>query len=143
MAQRDSTDQLEVIDEEAQALVCSICLDLLHEPVTLLCGHTYCFPCLFRLRNVQECPACKEKWTNWPKPNYVLADLISRKYPTRCALREKERSEEATQRHKELEQTIERNKAHRVPILTQELKLFLVAILLAVLFWWKEKYGPR
>jgi len=141
----DSSNDLEDIDDESQSLICAICYELLFEPMTLPCGHTYCFTCLCKLditRSIKECPACKEKWTNWPKPNYVIADLVVKKFPKRFALREKEKGEEAQQRRREVEETIARNKTHRAPILTQELKLLLLAIFLGLLFWWKLNYGP-
>lgn len=31
---------------EAEAFLCSVCLDLLRDPVTILCGHSYCEPCI-------------------------------------------------------------------------------------------------
>ncbi|PIN10513.1 putative E3 ubiquitin ligase [Handroanthus impetiginosus] len=42
---------------------CNICFDLAQDPVITLCGHLYCWPCLYRwLRGhsqSQECPVCK------------------------------------------------------------------------------------
>ncbi|GAA0141150.1 ubiquitin-protein ligase [Lithospermum erythrorhizon] len=42
---------------------CNICFELAQDPVITLCGHLYCWPCLFRwLRlhsQLQECPVCK------------------------------------------------------------------------------------
>eukprot|EP01100_Stratorugosa_tubuloviscum_P004208 TRINITY_DN2045_c0_g1_i1.p1 TRINITY_DN2045_c0_g1~~TRINITY_DN2045_c0_g1_i1.p1 ORF type:complete len:205 (+),score=63.53 TRINITY_DN2045_c0_g1_i1:78-692(+) len=41
-------------------LECSICFDSAHEPVVTLCGHIYCWSCLFRWLEVSEsCPVCK------------------------------------------------------------------------------------
>ena len=33
-------------DEIEEDLTCSICLDLLYQPVTTNCGHTFCKECL-------------------------------------------------------------------------------------------------
>ncbi|XP_051141247.1 uncharacterized protein LOC127258448 [Andrographis paniculata] len=42
---------------------CNICFDLAQDPVITLCGHLYCWPCLYRwLRDhsqSHECPVCK------------------------------------------------------------------------------------
>lgn len=44
---------------------CNICLDSVHDPVVTLCGHLYCWPCIYKwihhqktTQNVQ-CPVCK------------------------------------------------------------------------------------
>ncbi|XP_057430972.1 E3 ubiquitin-protein ligase RMA1H1-like [Lotus japonicus] len=48
---------------------CNICLDIAHEPVVTLCGHLYCWPCIYKWLHVQsdslapdehpQCPVCK------------------------------------------------------------------------------------
>lgn len=42
---------------------CNICFDLAQDPVITLCGHLYCWPCLYRWlhhhSHSQECPVCK------------------------------------------------------------------------------------
>lgn len=42
---------------------CSICLDLAHDPVVTLCGHLFCWPCIYRWLHMHshsnECPICK------------------------------------------------------------------------------------
>lgn len=49
--------------EDASAFECNICLELAKEPVVTLCGHLYCWPCLYRWMQVQSycraCPVCK------------------------------------------------------------------------------------
>ncbi|CAA0840882.1 RING/U-box superfamily protein [Striga hermonthica] len=48
---------------EAVEFECNICFDLAQDPVITLCGHLYCWPCLYKwLRahsRAQECPVCK------------------------------------------------------------------------------------
>ncbi|KAL0450242.1 UNVERIFIED_CONTAM: E3 ubiquitin-protein ligase [Sesamum latifolium] len=48
---------------EAGDFECNICFDLARDPVITLCGHLYCWPCLYRwLRGhsqAHECPVCK------------------------------------------------------------------------------------
>ncbi|KAL2476091.1 E3 ubiquitin-protein ligase RMA1 [Abeliophyllum distichum] len=48
---------------------CSICLDSAHDPVVTLCGHLYCWPCIYKWLQAQssslesderpKCPVCK------------------------------------------------------------------------------------
>jgi E3 ubiquitin-protein ligase RNF5 len=42
---------------------CNICLELAQDPVVTLCGHLFCWPCLYRWLQMhsicQECPVCK------------------------------------------------------------------------------------
>lgn len=42
---------------------CNICFDLAQDPVITLCGHLYCWPCLYRWlkghSQSHECPVCK------------------------------------------------------------------------------------
>lgn len=49
--------------EDCSAFECNICLDLAKEPVVTLCGHLFCWPCLYRWVQVQQvsmaCPVCK------------------------------------------------------------------------------------
>ncbi|XP_050213545.1 E3 ubiquitin-protein ligase RMA1H1-like [Mercurialis annua] len=48
---------------------CNICFEFAHEPVVTLCGHLYCWPCIYKWLHVQstslasdehpQCPVCK------------------------------------------------------------------------------------
>jgi RING-type zinc-finger len=39
-------------EEGNSAFECNICYELAHEPVVTLCGHLYCWPCIYRWANV-------------------------------------------------------------------------------------------
>lgn len=43
---------------------CNICLDLVVDPVITLCGHLYCWPCIYKWMQAEsmshrQCPVCK------------------------------------------------------------------------------------
>ncbi|PON32230.1 Cdk-activating kinase assembly factor [Parasponia andersonii] len=57
-----------VSENENGCFECNICLDSANEPVVTLCGHLYCWPCIYKWLQVQNdsdeldqqnCPVCK------------------------------------------------------------------------------------
>ncbi|XP_031113343.1 E3 ubiquitin-protein ligase RNF185-like [Ipomoea triloba] len=42
---------------------CNICFDLAQDPIVTLCGHLFCWPCLYKWLHIhshsKECPVCK------------------------------------------------------------------------------------
>ncbi|XP_075994048.1 tripartite motif-containing protein 16-like [Genypterus blacodes] len=73
------------IQMDQERTSCSICLDLLKEPVTIPCGHSYCRRCINNYWDGEEeeekipsCPQCRQTFT--PRPvlvrNTMLADLV-------------------------------------------------------------------
>jgi len=50
-------------NNDAGDFECNICFDIAQEPIITLCGHLFCWPCLYKWLHIhslsQECPVCK------------------------------------------------------------------------------------
>uniref|UniRef100_A0A3Q1GFB3 RING-type domain-containing protein n=1 Tax=Acanthochromis polyacanthus TaxID=80966 RepID=A0A3Q1GFB3_9TELE len=76
---------------DQEKLSCSICLDLLKDPVTIPCGHSYCMNCIRSywdgqyLGQTYSCPQCRQTFRPRPdlKKNTVMADLVEEVKKTR------------------------------------------------------------
>uniref|UniRef100_A0A8C5N844 Tripartite motif-containing protein 16-like n=1 Tax=Gouania willdenowi TaxID=441366 RepID=A0A8C5N844_GOUWI len=73
-------------DLYGETFSCSICLNLLKEPVTVPCGHSYCRTCISSfwdgeaVKNSYSCPQCREAFT--PRPvlgkSTMLAEVVEK-----------------------------------------------------------------
>nr|XP_055040403.1 E3 ubiquitin/ISG15 ligase TRIM25-like isoform X1 [Misgurnus anguillicaudatus] len=67
-------------------LICSVCLDLLNDPVTIPCGHSYCMSCITDYWNLKDqtkdysCPQCIQTFTTRPalNKNTILAEMVEK-----------------------------------------------------------------
>ncbi|KAM5164978.1 LOW QUALITY PROTEIN: E3 ubiquitin/ISG15 ligase TRIM25-like [Mantella aurantiaca] len=63
------------LSDARMELVCSICLNIYTNPVTLLCGHNFCRDCIDRVLDTQEgsgvysCPECRVEFQERPELN--------------------------------------------------------------------------
>ncbi|XP_068443646.1 E3 ubiquitin/ISG15 ligase TRIM25-like [Clinocottus analis] len=73
-------------DQDQDQFLCSVCLDLLREPVTIPCGHSYCRSCIEGCWDEEEkkgqssCPQCRESFSPRPllKRNTMLAQVVEK-----------------------------------------------------------------
>ncbi|XP_036438458.1 tripartite motif-containing protein 16-like [Colossoma macropomum] len=65
---------------------CPVCLDLLKDPVTIHCGHSFCMVCINGCwneedqRGVYSCPQCRETFTPRPvlRRNNMMAEMLEK-----------------------------------------------------------------
>ncbi|XP_017538314.2 uncharacterized protein LOC108411325 isoform X1 [Pygocentrus nattereri] len=67
---------------------CSICLDLMKNPVTIPCGHSYCMFCISSYWDMDKrnnCPQCRQNFGSRPvlNKNTMLADIMEKMKDTK------------------------------------------------------------
>ncbi|XP_049338111.1 tripartite motif-containing protein 16-like [Astyanax mexicanus] len=70
---------------------CSVCLDLLKNPVTIPCGHSFCMVCVNDCwdeedqKKIYSCPHCRHTFTSRPvvSKNTMLAEVVEKLKKTR------------------------------------------------------------
>ncbi|XP_056247640.1 uncharacterized protein LOC130178985 isoform X2 [Seriola aureovittata] len=74
------------ISFEQDQFCCSVCLEVLRDPVTIPCGHSYCFDCIedhwnrTKQKDQYSCPQCRKVFN--PRPllstNTVLGEVVEK-----------------------------------------------------------------
>lgn len=59
--------------------VCTVCLEIFLEPVTLPCDHTFCKPCFLDTVDKSNmcCPLCRKRVSTWSRKNSKNKTLVN------------------------------------------------------------------
>ncbi|XP_063069849.1 uncharacterized protein LOC134461044 isoform X2 [Engraulis encrasicolus] len=91
---------------------CSVCLDLLTNPVTVPCGHSYCSGCITECwdqedqKGVYSCPQCRETFATRPvlRRSTMLTDVVDKLRQTTLHCDNAANSEERLKKQRKLEE---------------------------------------
>lgn len=92
----DSDSDRHLLERSVSAsedFLCSCCYDLMVQPTTLTCGHSFCRLCIanwYFTSKKMECPQCRSPWTGNPQVNITLRKLMEKMYSDAVAERERE-----------------------------------------------------
>lgn len=86
------TTRDEEMGELASIFKCTVCQDLFHKPITLICGHTFCQDCLTDSKQESKqrsisCPGCGVHSTLDYSPNIVIRELMRNSFSKKMNLR--------------------------------------------------------
>ncbi|XP_043945349.1 bifunctional apoptosis regulator [Protopterus annectens] len=82
----------------ASEFYCHCCYEILINPITLNCGHSFCQHCLakwWECSRKTECPVCREKWEGFPKVSILLRDTVEKLFPDETKRRTAEIQQDA------------------------------------------------
>ncbi|WAQ96236.1 BFAR-like protein [Mya arenaria] len=77
----------------SEDFLCGCCFDLMVQPTTLTCGHSFCRLCIanwYLSSKKTECPQCRSAWTGNPQINITLRNLLAKMYKDSMSEREAE-----------------------------------------------------
>lgn len=85
------------------SMTCGVCFQLLLDPVTLGCGHSFCELCLAHMwktndQQVSLCPMCRHPWArpgeHPPSVNVIFKEILEQTYPSKIRERKEAISED-------------------------------------------------
>ncbi|KAJ1075140.1 hypothetical protein K5549_006502 [Capra hircus] len=83
-----ASEKLVNLQEE---VTCPICLELLTEPLSLDCGHSFCQICI-TTNSKESCPVCRINYESGKlRPNWHLANIVQRIREVKLSLQEQEK----------------------------------------------------
>ncbi|XP_028406702.1 bifunctional apoptosis regulator-like [Dendronephthya gigantea] len=135
-----------------EELECGCCYELLLNPTTLTCGHSFCRYCLakwFKTSKKAECPECRQTWIGFPSVNVHLRSIIEKSFPAQVNIRTRSQTNVADYEDvlKDFEEHGKGDGGRRNAQLSQEqlngfigafilVIIALLIVLLIVVFYW-------